>query len=383
MGYKMNKFRILGSLNRYISKYIFYLMLINISFNFIYAYSQQALPINTPESEKINLKEIDKTILNGIKNKIFPGASVLIWYKGKVIYNKAFGRYTYDLSSPYVTTKTLFDLASLTKPIVTTTAAMILHDRNLLSIDKPACYYLPKFGNKGKEKILISNLLNHNSGLPHYIKENESLDLMDINLINEPGSKVVYGCLNMIILQKIIEKITGLSIDKFITKELFKPLGMNNTQFNPPNIEKCAPTSENHQGIVHDRIAYNLGGVAGNSGLFSNTKDLALFMTMMMNYGHYTDINGCKKQLIKASAIQEWTTDKNNNKRGYGWEIGRHISDNSFGHFGFSGTSIWADRGKNIFCILLTNRIYKSDDNSKMKDFRILFHEVILNCINQ
>ncbi|MEO8398329.1 MAG: glycoside hydrolase family 3 N-terminal domain-containing protein [Ignavibacteriaceae bacterium] len=348
-----------------------------------------------------NFAHVDGAMIQAIDQKIFPGGVLLIGKKGKVIYQKAFGNFTFDKSSTLMSTDAIFDLASVSKVVGTTTAAMLLYDEGKLKLDKKVAFYLPEFGNNGKEKITVKNLLEHNSGLIAYRnyrslyknKEEVITSIMNEKLEYPTGSKTVYSDLNMIVLQQIIEKLSGESLDKFLAEKIFKPLKMNRTMYNPPKelYYYCPPTSDNfssekrNKGVVHDGNAFILGGVAGHAGLFSTASDLAIFMQMMLQNGEYGD-----QKYIKQSTARNWTTHQSKlSSRGIGWDTnfqkkssaGNLFSENSFGHTGFTGTSVWADKDNDVFVILLTNRVYPDGKNSEIINFRPELHTKIMETI--
>jgi len=349
-----------------------------------------------------NFAKADELMNNAVKDSAFPGGVLLVGYRGKVIYNKAFGNFTYDPKSKKVNTNSLFDIASLTKVTATTPAAMLLCDEGKLNLDDLVIKYLPEFGNSGKEKITIRNLLLHNSGLPSFkpfyktcknAKE-EIAAIMNCELEFEPGTKYLYSDLGMIVLQKVIEKIAKMPLDRFIQTRLFVKLGMNNTMFNPPKYRKneCLPTEiDNYwrnkliQGEVHDETAYLLKGVSGNAGLFSTAADLAVYVNTLLNDGVYDN-----KVIFNPEIVKAWTTrQSNHSSRGLGWDTktddksssGTKFSKNSFGHTGFTGTSIWADKDKKLFVILLTNRVYPNRNNSRLSTLRPKIHDAVVKAV--
>jgi CubicO group peptidase (beta-lactamase class C family) len=355
----------------------------------------QLLPLSNQDCTNLDCASLDCLIETAINQNVFPGAVALISYQGNVIYHKAFGHQTYTPPSAPITTDTLFDIASLTKPIATTTAAMLLHDRGQLDLNAPVCHYLPEFGNNGKEKICIKHLLTHTSGLdagavpfPHEKGWQEIRhDLMQQRPLYPLELLCVYSDIGFIILQQIIEKITHMPLDEFCTQQIFEPLGMANTSFNPlarfaqkayaPTVLPSDPLGRT-AGIVNDEKALQMGGVAGHAGLFSTASDLARFMHMMMRKGIYQTTLGTEQQFILPTAIDQWTQQQCQFKRGYGWELGRHLAPHAFGHFGWTGTSMWADREQDLFCIILTNRAYTHNHaNSlpRMTQFRLAFHD--------
>jgi CubicO group peptidase (beta-lactamase class C family) len=352
------------------------------------------------EKHSFNSKLVNAVEINAIKDFAFPGASVLVNKDGKTIYERGFGYFTYENNSPAVDSTTIYDLASLTKVIATTTAVMICLDRNLLNLDDEVAKYIPEFAQNGKEKITIRNLLLHNSGLPAYKKfytEYNKADqvLKDIysTILEYPvGTKTVYSDLGFVVLGKIVEKVSHEKLDKFCEKEIFKPLQMNNTFFNPPDSVKyrIAPTEFDHywryrllKGEVHDETASLLNGVAGNAGLFSDLPDIRNFLLMITQEGKFKG-----KQIIKPETIALFTKRQSDEStRALGWDTkskknssaGDYFSDNSFGHLGFTGCSIWVDPTKNLFVVFLSNRVYPSRTNTKIFEVRPALHNAIVN----
>lgn len=360
-------------------------------------------PRNFAQNAEFNFGEVESVINKAINEKVFPGAVVLVWKNGRIIYQNSFGRLTYDQNSSEVKLNTIYDLASLTKVVATTTAAMICLDRELLSLEDKVVKYLPEFGSYGKEKITIKNLLLHNSGLPAWKKfygrdlsYNEVLsEIFNSSLEYKTGEKTIYSDLGIITLGKIIEKVTGKTLDTFCKEEIFKPLGMNLTFFNPPDSLKklCAPTEKDKywrmktlQGEVHDETSAMLNGVAGHAGLFSTAVDISKLMAMLMSKGLLDN-----KEYIKKSTIELFTKRYSvESTRALGWDTksdsgssaGNYFSKNSFGHTGFTGTSIWADPEKNLFVIFLTNRVYPTRENSGLTKVRPALHNEIIKSIN-
>ncbi len=340
---------------------------------------------------------MESLIQTSIRDSAFPGAVLLVWKDGKIIYENAFGHLIYDDSSSRVTTNTIYDLASLTKVIASTTAAMICVDRGLFSIDDKAARYIPQFGENGKENITIKNLLLHNSGLPAYKKfyalyntPDEVLnDIYSTVPVYPAGTKTVYSDLGMIVLGKIIEKVTGKTLDNFCNSEIFKPLGMNDTYFNPPSALKfrIAPTEFDKYwrnrlliGEVHDETASLLKGVSGHAGLFSTAGDISKLLQMLLQKGIFEG-----KRIIDSSTVKLFTS-KQSNERGLGWDIksaagssaGSLFSDRSYGHTGFTGTSVWTDPEKDLFVVFLTNRVYPTRNNNKIIKIRPELHDLVI-----
>lgn len=349
-----------------------------------------------------DFSKVDSLIENAISDSAFPGAVLLVSKDGKIIHEKAYGHYTYDTASPIVSTSSIFDLASVSKVVGTTTAAMLLIDKGLMDLDDKVIKYLPEFNNNGKENITIRNLLLHNSGLAPFKKyydiystaEEVINDIMNLTPEQEPGTKYVYSDLGMITLQKVIEKISGEPLDKFLAKNLFLPLEMNSTMYNPPAELKyrCMPTEYDDfwrmrqlQGEVHDERAYMLNGVAGHAGLFSTAGDLAKFLQMILQKGNY---NG--KTLISSSIVEMFVKKQSEqSSRALGWDTkspegssaGQYFDLTSYGHTGYTGTSVWTDPTKNLFVVLLTNRVYPTRNNNKLSKFRPLIHDEIYKAV--
>ncbi len=358
-------------------------------FPFLLIYSQ---------NNSYDFSGVEKVVTDAIKDSAFPGAVVLVSKDGEIQFQKAFGNYTYDKNSTEVTTKTIYDLASLTKVIATTTAAMICYDGNLFSLDDKVCKYIPEFSSNNKENITIKNLLLHNTGLPAwkkfwgvYDKPKDVLnDIYDSKLEYETGTKTVYSDLGIIVLGKIIEKVTGQSLDIFCKKEIFEPLGMNDTYYNPPDTLKyrIAPTEVDSYwrkrlivGEVHDETASLLNGVSGHAGLFSTAEDIHKVLLTLLNKGNYKG-----KQLIKSTTVELFTSKNDDSPRALGWDIkspegssaGNLFSEKSFGHTGFTGTSAWVDPLNKIIVIFLTNRVYPTRENNKIIKVRPALHNAVI-----
>ena len=364
------------------------------------------LTITSSYSQNIpyQFNDVDIVVNNAIIDKAFPGAVVLIWKDGKISYEKPFGNFTYDKTSSKVEINTIFDIASLSKVVATTTAAMLCCDRNLFSLDDKVIKYIPEFGVNGKENITIKNLLIHNSGLVAWkrfyersLTANEVLkEIYSSELEYKTEEKTVYSDLGIITVGKIIEKVTGKNLDIFCTDEIFNPLKMQSTIYNPNDSLKkiCAPTEiDNYwrmktlQGEVHDETSAVLNGVAGHAGLFSTATDISKLMVVLMNKGKFGN-----KQFIKQSTVEYFTKKySDESSRAIGWDTrsekgsssGDFFSPNSFGHTGFTGTSIWADTERNLFVVFLTNRVYPTRENGKLSKVRPELHNAVIKCIEK
>lgn len=358
-----------------------------------------------------DFSEIDKIISDGIANGSFPGAQLIIGNESNILYRQNYGNYTYNEFSNVVSDESLFDIASVTKVVAATTSIMILYNYGKLDINDRVAKYLPEFSGKGKDEIKILNLLLHNSGLaawkPFYktcsTKEDVIREIFESDFEYEPETKTLYSDLNAVLLGLIVEKVSGLPLDKFSEESIFRQLGMENTFFNPgENLKSRILPTENDNywrmkqihGEVHDETASLMGGVSGNAGLFSNAADLYRFMKMMLSEGKYYNVfsRGLKEESMFSPDIVKKFTSKYPetiyfNTRALGWETkpeqtgsksripcGELISENCFGHTGYTGTSIWCDKDRNLIIIFLTNRIYPSRENNGIRNIRPEVH---------
>lgn len=320
----------------------------------------------------------DKVITDAISDSVFPGAAILVGNADDILYQNAYGHYTYDDSSPNVTNESMFDLASVTKAFGTTFCVMKLVDEKKLDIEKPVSYYLPEFGQSEKGNVKVADLLIHESGLQAYYtpKDGESREVIldtikALKLNYETGFKTVYSCLNFVSTMMVVESITDEPMYKFYEETFTQPLGMNRTMFIPNDEYKkyCLPTTPDLQGIVHDPLARGLNGLSGNAGLFSTTGDLAKLCQLLLHYGVY---NG--QRYLSETTIKEFSKQySGNSSRALGFDTrseggksssGKYFNPGTYGHLGYTGTSIWIDPVRELFVIFLTNRVYPDDEAS-------------------
>jgi serine-type D-Ala-D-Ala carboxypeptidase len=340
---------------------------------------------------------------NAIAERAFPGAVVAITIQDRLVALKAFGRFTYETSSPEITVATIFDLASLTKVIATTSMAMILYERGLLDLDAPAVVVVPEFAghDSRRSEVTIRMLLSHSSGLPAYEKLFLKVDTRDAllesafatPLVGNPGGAVTYSDIGFILLGVALERMAGEPLDRFCQREIFGPLGMAYTGFCPPATlrKEIPPTVDDltfrHrviQGEVYDENAFVLGGVAPHAGLFSTAGDVATFAHAMLNGRH---------PVIRPETIRLFTRRESSppgTSRALGWDTpsqpsqsGRHLSENSFGHLGYTGTSLWIDPDRSLSVTLLTNRTWPDATNSAIKQIRPKFHDAAVESLKQ
>jgi uncharacterized protein YbbC (DUF1343 family)/CubicO group peptidase (beta-lactamase class C family) len=321
------------------------------------------------------LKVIDSIVENAIHDGQIPGAVVLVWHDGQVVYRKAIGNRALEPRREPMTVDTVFDLASLTKVVATTIAVMQLVERGELRLNDPVAKYLPEFAQNGKDETTVRQLLTHYSGLE------EDLDLVQPwqgeqtafrmayaeKPIFPPGSRFLYSDVNFIVLGGLVERISGMPLEQYTIKHIFAPLKMTHTRYLPPAAwkAKIAPTQFDEQdkmlrGVVHDPTVRRMGGVGGQAGLFSTADDLSLFAQAVLN--------GSK--VLSTAMVEKMTTPQQpptaQTLRGLGWDIDSPFSSNrgellpvgSFGHTGFTGTSLWIDPTTRTFIIVLSNAVH-------------------------
>jgi len=359
-------------------------------------------------NNKLNFTSTWNIIENAIDEKLFPGAQVIVIKDSEILAEEYFGNLTFDINSSKVNSETIYDVASLTKVVATTPVVMKLIKKKYLNLNHEIYQFYPEFRGKWKDKVTIKHLLTHSSGLKPYVqyfkdskykkKEDIIYDIIsNQELIYEPGIDSKYSDLGMILLMDISEKVTGRKFEELVRAWVLNPLDMNNSFFNPSKdlFYKIAPTEEDYvfrdtliHGVVHDENAFIMGGISGHAGLFSNASDIANYAQMMLNLGLY---NG--KRIFSRYSISKFTKRQNmpiSSDFALGWDTpsrkgnstaGDLFSNNSYGHLGFTGTSLWVDSKQKIIVILLTNKIYPSRDKTGMYQLRRSFHNEIMKTI--
>jgi CubicO group peptidase (beta-lactamase class C family) len=364
-----------------------------------------AHPLPKAKPEKVGmssarLKRAGAIIQEAIEHKDFPGAVLLVGRKGKIVFHRSFGESQWVPESQPMTTSMIFDMASITKPVATATSIMILVERGEIRLWDKVKDFIPEFEpytgdvsrapevDSESEDACLWHLLTHTSGLPPYAEElagrfGETLSteklvqhIAQLEKTDPPGEAFHYSCLGFISLAYIIKKVTGQTIAEFATENIFKPLKMRHTFFTPsPDLHHlCVPTEVVDEkplvGIVHDPLARLQGGISGNAGLFSTAGDLAIFAQMMLNRGEFKG-----RRVLSPLAVERMTSvypEVAFAGRGLGWDLDSSFSTNggdlfgpdSFGHTGYTGTSIWIDPETETFVIFLTNRVHPNDEGS-------------------
>ena len=325
---------------------------------------------------------IDVAVTAAIGRGELPGAVVLVLHKDEIVYRKAFGQRAVMPINTLMTVITVFDLASLTKPIVTATAIMLLIEEGKLNVKDKLAQHLPAFCRKETEGVTLEHLLLHTSG---FIADNALSDYQDgrakalerlfaLNPVAAPGTKFTYSDVGYLLLGEVVEKVSGLALDEFARRRIFTPLGMKETGYRPQGDvkDRAAPTEQRDgrwiQGEVHDPRAHRLGGVAGHAGLFSTADDLAVFARMLLNQGKHEGRAFLKESTVRLmTAPRQVPGKKEPGLRTYGWDMLTSFSSNrgevfpkgvSFGHTGFTGTSMWLDPPSRTAVIFLSNRVH-------------------------
>lgn len=340
-------------------------------------------------------------IKEAIANRSFPGASTAVTTSGKLAALKSFGRFTFEAESPAVTTNTIFDIASVTKVVATTTIAMILYERGLLDLEAPVVGVVPEFASEDSRRSEISfrMLLAHSSGLPAYEKlflrslSREELlkEAFKVSLKYSPGSHAEYSDIGFILLGVALERLAQEAVDTFSQREIFGRLGMTHTTFNPPTEwrQRIPPTADDKtfrkraiQGEVQDENASVLGGVAGHAGVFSSARDIATFAQCMLNGG---------APILRPETVALFTRREDSpagTSRALGWDTpsapsqsGKYFLPGSFGHLGYTGTSLWIDPARQLSVALLTNRTWPDCSNQAIKQVRPQFHDAVVEAI--
>ncbi len=336
------------------------------------------------------LAEVARVVDDFVARRAFPGAVVAVARDGALVHLSAHGRLSFEAAAAPVRTDTIYDLASLTKVIVTTTLAMRYVDSGELLLARPISAYLPGASGGFADIVTPRHLLSHSSGLdwgaPLYLElEGRAAyveRILQMELVYEPGSKSLYSDLGFILLGEILERVGGAPLEELAARHVLGPLGMRDTSYRPPPdlLNRIAPTEKDEwrgrlvHGDVHDENAYAMGGVAPHAGLFGTAQDLARFAQMMLNGGVFEH-----QRLASRATLEGFVavTDVPGSSRGLGWDTpsgvssaGTLMSRESFGHTGFTGTSLWIDASRKLFVILLTNRVHPTRENTLIRAAR-------------
>ncbi len=335
-------------------------------------------------------QQIQAAVDQALAEKRMPGCVVCIGNCKGVVYQKASGFKQLKPSRRPMTEDTVFDLASLTKPIATATSVMLLVEQGKVKLDEPVANYLPAFAANGKEQVTIEHLLLHTSGLIADNSLNDYADgaakamqrVMALKLRAPAGKRFDYSDMGYIVLAEVVRKVSGKSVAEFSRQHIFKPLGMKETMYLPDAAlrQRAAPTQQRPaggkwmQGEVHDPRAYRLDGVAGHAGLFSTAADLAIYARMMLQQGKLGDVTVMQPETWRQMIRPRNVTSRSGKtwRRAAGWDVlsgyssnrGAGMSRAAFGHGGFTGTGIWMDPQRDLFVIFLSNRVHPDGKGS-------------------
>ncbi len=346
---------------------------------------------------------LDSLVLAELQAGGAPGGVLAVGRHGRLVHLKGYGVTDWVPSAPRVDAATLYDLASLTKVVATTTAAMLLEEEGRLDLNLPVRAYLPEFDAPDKAAITVRMLLTHAGGLESYAPlyrqhRGRAAYLAQINarpLRSTPGTQTVYSDWDMVLLQAVVERITGRPLDAYVAERVFRPLGMTDTRFTPdtsnaPLRRRIAPTAVDGTrggllwGTVHDGNAWALGGVSGHAGLFSTAHDLAVFAQLLLDGGSHAGV-----RLLRPQTIARWTTVQGGrSSRALGWDTpapastaGQYFSPRSFGHTGFTGTSLWVDPDRGLFVVLLLNRVHSRGESAGMGALRRRVNDAVQGAV--
>jgi CubicO group peptidase (beta-lactamase class C family) len=359
---------------------------------------------------KDEIAKIDAVVESSLKSKGCPGAVVLVVHDDRVVFRKAYGSRALKPEPAVMTVDTIFDMASLTKPVATGSSIMLLIEQGKLKPEDLVSKHWPAFAANGKDKVTIAHLLLHTSGL---IADNPVADYADgrvkaferianLKLLDPPGTRFRYSDVNFIVLGELVERLSGTPVDRFAKKHVFEPLKMVDTGFNPIDAlkKRIAPTGlrdgKTILGVVHDPRSFRLGGVAGHAGLFSTADDMARYCRMLLRGGELDGTRIFAKETVRLFTEPHAVTQVNKSNettgaRSYGWDVDTSYSGQrgtlfqewtGFGHTGFTGTSVWVDPGTKTAVILLTNRVHP-DDKGTVTQLRRLIGTIVARAVGK
>ncbi len=362
------------------------------------------------------LEAVDAIVEAAIAARAFPGGVLAVGLDGALVHLRAFGRLSYDPDAAAVATDTLYDLASLTKVVVTTTLSMILVDEGKLDLDARVHAFFPAFSGPAKEQVTVRHLLTHSGGLQWWAPLYKEVQgktaylerIVAMDLAYDPGARSVYSDLGIILLGDILERVSGTPFEELAQKRVLEPLAMKDTRYRPPAalLDRIAPTENDPwrgrvvRGEVHDENALALGGVAPHAGLFGTAPDLAHLAQMLLDGGVFGG-----RRIVSRATVELFTERAGIpvSSRALGWDTptdesgqrsstpgqpgyssaGSLFSARSFGHTGFTGTSMWMDPERELYVILLTNRVHPTRENNKIRDTRAQVADAVVRALDQ
>lgn len=323
------------------------------------------------------ISAVDAFVEQAIAEGEMPGAVVLIGTKDRLLHRKAYGQRQIEPTPEAMTPDTVFDLASLTKPLVTATSVLLLSEQGKIDIAAPVIRYLPEFGQAEKETVTVAQLLTHTSGLiaDNALRDYENgkeaawKNICSLKLTAPPGEKFIYSDVSYITLGMLVERVSGQPLNEFSAKQIFQPLQMTSTGYLPDKSlqARSAPMNQEQgewiRGIVHDPRARALGGVAGHAGVFSTADDLGHYARMVLHHGSLAGERVLKPETVDLmltsrpvpGGIRTWGWDR---QTGFSHNKGDGMSNRAIGHGGFTGTGLWIDPGLNLYVVFLSNRLH-------------------------
>jgi len=337
----------------------------------------------------------------GMAQRAFPGASLAVAHQGKLVALKGLGAFTYEPESPAVTPKTIYDLASVTKVIATTPACMVLYERSRFKLDLPVVAVLPSFAadDPRRSRVTLRMLLAHSSGLPAYIKLFQTAHNKDdlvrqalkVPLAADPGTHAEYSDIGFILLGEVFPALAGEPLEHFCRREIFSRLDLSSMTFKPSAGQKqlIPPTEDDQafrrriiQGEVNDENAWVMGGIAGHAGCFSTAEDVSVYAQCLLQGG---------TRLVRPETLAIFTRREDfppGTSRALGWDTpsqpsqsGKYFSSRSYGHLGYTGTSLWIDPERQLSITLLTNRTWPDRGSQAIKQFRPAFHDSVIEAL--
>jgi serine-type D-Ala-D-Ala carboxypeptidase len=353
----------------------------------------------TPASDAVIRDSVKQVLDRALRDSAFPGAIAVVGRGSGIITQYAVGRIDWPADAPAPTEHTMWDMASLTKVVGLTSGLMQLVGAHKIDLDAPVQKYLPAWTGPNKDRVLVRHLSTHTSGLPAFKAYDQTTHDPDslaklmfaTPLDTLPGAKMVYSDIGAYMLGRIVEEVSGQSLDQYLHDHVFEPAKMHETMFRPPMalFPRVAPTELDTtqrrrlvRGMVHDERAYYLGGVSAHAGLFSSAHDVARFTRMLLGKGM---LDG--KRILPASAIAEFTK-RQVADRALGWQKpdgtnsgGHRMSEEAFGHTGFTGTSIWVDPARDVFIVLLSNRVNPTRANNRIGRVRVQLADAVMSSI--
>jgi CubicO group peptidase (beta-lactamase class C family) len=362
------------------------------------------------------LEAADAVVQAGVASRAFPGGVLAVGHDGALAHLRAFGRLAYDAGAAEVATDTLYDLASLTKVVVTTTLSMILVDEGKLDLDARVHAFFPAFSGPAKERVTLRQLLSHSGGLQWWAplyrevagKEACLERIVAMDLICDPGTKSVYSDLGIVLLGDVLERLGGAPLERMARERVLEPLAMTDAQYRPPAalLPRIAPTEDDPwrgrvvRGEVHDENAFALGGVAPHAGLFGTAPGLSHLAQMLLDGGTFGG-----RRIVSRATVELFTERAGvpASSRALGWDTptdesgqrsstpgqpgyssaGSLLSPRSFGHTGFTGTSMWIDPEHALYVILLTNRVHPTRDNERIRAVRAQVADAVVRALER